>query len=94
MPAGEDPGTEDAIKEGHGMVCSVDSGTVLKKFSEIKGKANQIMANLLPHGPSPLPVARSSVYVREDFLSQEPDVLRGVVWAVPDHVGAEHKTTP
>ena len=30
-PAGEDPGTEDAVDHGHGSVRSVDGATVLKK---------------------------------------------------------------
>ena len=56
-PAGEDPGTKDPIDEVHAVVGGVDSSTVLKKYSKLKGKASQIMANLLPDGPLPLPVA-------------------------------------
>ena len=49
------------------------------------------MANLLPDGPPPLPVAQHSVDVREDFLVEEPDVLLSVVGLVSHHVGAKHK---
>ena len=40
-PAGEDPGTKDPINEVHAVVGSVDSSTVLKKYSKLRGKASQ-----------------------------------------------------
>ena len=87
-PSRKNPGIKDAIQECNIIVGSVTWGIVLNKYSASKGKANWIMANLLPNGPTPLPFAQHPV---RRLPRPGADVLMGVVGLVPHHVGAKHK---